>query len=91
MHPSRLVAACFLVVGLLDLLYVGVVAGGASTALATLLLGAGVVLVLASVYGLLRYEENPVVTEYGPVAYLLVGGASVQAFGLAAVLLATVR
>ncbi|WP_232745043.1 hypothetical protein [Halorubrum aethiopicum] len=39
-------------------------------------------LLLASLFGLIRYEENPIVSEYGPITYLLVFGLAIWAVGL---------
>jgi len=82
MHPSRAVALSVLVVALLTLLQVAIADGPRLTAASVLGFVSGVVLLVGSLYGLLRYETNPIVTEYGPMAYLLVGAASLWAVGL---------
>ncbi|WP_318568155.1 hypothetical protein [Salinigranum marinum] len=82
MHPSRAVALSLLVVALLTLLQVGIADRPRLTAVAVLRFVGGIVLLVGSLYGLLRYETSPTVTEYGPKAYLLVGAASLWAVGL---------
>ena len=82
MHPSRVVALSFLFLSLL--LLIQLVMGGAfriSVATVFQLLG-GVVLLLTSLYGLIRYEENPIVTEYGPLTYLLILGIVTWSLGI---------
>ncbi|KDS90093.2 hypothetical protein FK85_22095 [Halorubrum saccharovorum] len=74
MHPSRLVAICFVAVSVLLLAQIGIVGGRPFTAGAVLQGIGGVVLLLAGLYGVVRYEENPIVDEYGPTTYLLVFG-----------------
>jgi hypothetical protein len=83
MHPSRLVSACFLVVSILLLAQLGTTELLKSTAATGLQAGGGIVLFVGSVYGFVRCEANPVVTEYGPMTYLLVFGTFVWATGLA--------
>lgn len=41
-----------------------------------------VILFGGSLYGLVRYEENPIVTEYGPQAYSLMGASLLWTLGL---------
>ncbi len=82
MHPSRLVAVCFLFVSVLLLAQVGIAGELRVTAGTALQLIGGVFLLLASLFGLIRYEENPIVSEYGPITYLLVFGLAIWAVGL---------
>ena len=42
----------------------------------------GIVLLVSSLYGLVRYEENPIVTEYGPMTYLLLFGLLLWTVGM---------
>ncbi|MBO4247543.1 hypothetical protein IL252_06905 [Halomicrobium sp. IBSBa] len=73
MHPSRVVSLCFLGVSLLLVAQLGVVSPFALTLPTVVQLLGAAMLMLGSLYGLVRYEENPIVTEYGPAAYLLIG------------------
>lgn len=82
MHPARAVALSLLAVALLTLLQVGIADGPRLTAASVLQFVSGVFLLVGSLYGLLRHETNPIVTEYGPMAYLLGGAASLWAVGL---------
>lgn len=50
----------------------------------------GVTLLAASVYAAVRYETEPLVSEYGPTTYLLVTAALVWIAALAARLALTV-
>ena len=59
----------------------------ANTSTVFLLLG-GIVLLGSSLYGLVRYEDNPIVTEYGPMTYLLLFGLLFWAVGMIVRLLA---
>lgn len=97
-HPSRLVAICFFVVSVLSLTsfavdsevqFSALTALSADGALTALQLFGSAFLFVASLYGIVRYEENPIVTEYGPTTYLLVGGALLYAIGLTGQLLWT--
>ena len=82
MHPSRVVAICFATVGVLLLAQVGIVGGRPFTS-GTVLQGiGGVVLLLAGLFRVVRYEENPIVDEYGPTTYLLIFGMGIWAIGL---------
>ena len=87
MHPSRLVALGFLTVSVLLGAQVGLGGGVRLTASTVFLLFGGVFLLCASLYGLVRYEANPIVTEYGPTTYLLLFALGLQAAGLLARLL----
>jgi len=82
MHPSKLVAICFATVGVLLLAQVGIVDGRPLTAGTGLQLIGGAVLLLAGLFGVVRYEENPIVDEYGPTTYLLVFGLGIWTVGL---------
>ncbi|ACV47098.1 MULTISPECIES: hypothetical protein [Halomicrobium] len=75
MHPSRVVALCFLGVSLLLVAQLGLVSPFTLTLPTVVQLLGAAMLVLGSLYGLVRYEENPIVTEYGPEAYLLIGAS----------------
>lgn len=75
MHPSRLVALCFMGVSLLLLAQLGVASPLALTVPVLVQLFGAIVLLLGSLYGLVQYEENPIVTEYGPKAYVLIGAS----------------
>jgi len=82
MHSSRAIALGFLVVSTLSLVEWGLVEQF-STALPALLLAVGsAFLFVSSVYGLVRYESNPVVTEYGPTAYVLLVACAVWILGI---------
>lgn len=83
MHPSRLVSVCFLVVSILLLAQLGTTEPLQPTAGTVLQAGGGAVLFVGALYGIVRYEANPVVTKYGPMTYLLVFGTFVWATGLA--------
>jgi hypothetical protein len=87
MHPSRLVSVCFFVVSILLLAQLGTAEPLQPTAGTALQAVGGVTLFLGSLYGIVRYEQNPVVTEYGPMTYLLVFGTFVWATGLVVQLL----
>jgi predicted metal-binding membrane protein len=82
MHPSRTVALSVLAVALLTLLQVGVAGRPRLTTVFVVRLIGAVVLLVGGLYGFVRYETDPIVTEYGPKAYLLVGAASLWAAGL---------
>ncbi|MBP1902710.1 hypothetical protein J2744_002403 [Halorubrum trapanicum] len=84
MHPSRLVAICFVTVSVLLLAQVGIVGGRPLTAGTALQLLGGAFLLVAGLFGVVRYEENPVVDEYGPTTSLLVFGLVLWAVGLLA-------
>ncbi|MCY4731818.1 hypothetical protein KY092_14760 [Natronomonas gomsonensis] len=87
MHPSRLVSACFLVVSILLLAQIGTTEPLQATAATVLQASGGIVLFVGAVYGFVRYEANPIVTEYGPMTYVLVFGTFVWATGIAVRLL----
>jgi len=80
MHPSRLVSLVLLVVSVL-IIAQAVLIDEATASTGFLLLG-GIVLLGGSLYGLVRYEENPIVREYGPMTYLLVFGSLLWAVGM---------
>ena len=82
MHPSRLVALCFLLLSVLLLAQLGI-DGQFVPSIGTIfqLIG-GVLLLLTGFYGLFRYEENPIVAEYGPLTYLLIFGIVTWALGI---------
>ena len=82
MHPSRAVALCFLFVSVLLVAQVGIAGEPRVTAGAVLQLIGGVFLFLTSLFGLIRDEENPIVSEYGPKTYLLISGLVIWAVGL---------
>jgi|AntRauTorcE11898_2_1112593.scaffolds.fasta_scaffold85127_2 hypothetical protein len=76
MHPSRAIALGFLVVSLLSLVEWGLVEQFSTTFPVLFLAVASGGLLVASIYGLVRYDSNPIVTEWGSTAYaLLVGSA----------------
>jgi len=75
MHPSRLIALCFLGVSLLLLVQLGVASPFAFTVPTLVQLLGAVALLLSSLYGLAAYEDNPIVTDYGPKAYALVAAS----------------
>ena len=82
MHPSRLVSLTTLVVSVLIIaqsILIGELQATASTAL---LLSGGIILLGSSLYGLVRYEENPIVTEYGPMTYLFLFGSLLLSAGI---------
>lgn len=84
MHPSRLVSLFLFVVSVLIIaqnILIGELQATASTVF--LLLG-GISLLVTSLYGLIRYEENPIVTEYSPMTYLLFFGLFLWAVGMIA-------
>lgn len=84
MHPSRLVSLFLFIVSVLIIAQntlIGELQASASTAF--LLLG-GIILLVSSLYGLIRYKENPIVTEYGPMTYLLLFGLFLWVVGMIA-------
>jgi len=85
-HPSRLVSVCFLLVGVLLLVDAGV-SGEFRSLGAVLRISGGAVLTVGGLYGAARYEESPIVTEYGAVTYLLLLGFGLWAVGLLAQIL----
>lgn len=74
MHPSRLIALCSITVSVLLIAQVGLIEGFWSTLSTVFQLIGAVFLLIGGVYGFGRYEEDPIVTEYGPMAYLLLFG-----------------
>lgn len=86
MHPSRMVSLCFLSVGILLLVDVGV-SGSLSSLDGVLRVAGGAVLTLGGLYGTVRYDENPILTEYGALTYLLLVGFGLWAAGLVAQIL----
>ncbi|OYR43961.1 hypothetical protein DJ73_13655 [Halorubrum sp. Ea1] len=82
MNPSRLVALCFFFVSVLLLAQVSVGGELRFTIGTVLQLAGGLFLLLTSLYGLARYEENPIVSEYNPLTYLLISGLLLWAVGL---------
>ena len=84
MHPSRLVSLTLLVVSVLVIAQVVLIDGFQANASAVFLLLGGIVLLGSSLYGLVRYEDNPIVTEYGPMTYLLLFGLHFWAVGMIA-------
>ena len=82
MHPSKAVALCFLVVSTLSFVEWALVEQF-STALPALFLAVGsAFLFVSSIYGLVRYESNPIVTEYEPTAYVLLVACAVWILGV---------
>lgn len=69
MHPSRLVALCILFLSVLLLAQVGI-DGQLEPSIGTVfqVIG-GVMLLLTGIYGVVRYGENPVVSEYVPPTF----------------------
>jgi len=84
MHPSRLVSLVLLVVSVLIIAQTVLIRELEATTSTIFLLFGGTVLLVSSLYGLVRYEENPIVTEYGPMTYLLLFGLSLWAVGMIA-------
>lgn len=84
MHPSRVVAFCFFLVSVLLLAQVGLAGEPQLTAGAVLQVIGGVLLFLTGLFGFVRYEQNPIVSAYGPTTYLLVAGLLLWAVGLLA-------
>ena len=74
MHPSRLVSLCCAGVGVLFVSQTAVGSFQLDLEHGWQLFG-GAALVVASLYAAVRYETEPIVTEYGPTTYLLVGVA----------------
>lgn len=84
MHPSRLVALGFFWVSVL-LFAQFVVADPLRFSVPTIIqLVGAVTLLVTGLYGLVRHEENPIVTEWGPMAYLLVSSTLILIVGLIA-------
>ena len=88
MHPSRLVSLVMLVVSALVIAQAVFIHGLQANASTVFLLLGGIVLLGSSLYGLVRYENNPIVTEYGLMTYLLLFGLLFWAVGMIARLLA---
>jgi len=84
MHPSRTVALCFMGVSLLLFAQLGVASPLVLTVPTLVQLLGAVVLLLGSLYGLVQYDEHPIVTEYGPKAYVLIGASLFWFVALAA-------
>lgn len=82
MHPSRLVSLTSLVVSVLIISQSVLIGELQVTASTVLLLLGGIILLGSSLYGLVRYEENPIVTEYGPMTYLFLFGSLLFAIGM---------
>lgn len=82
MHPSRLVALCFFVVGVFLLAQIGVAGKLRIMDAAMLQVIGGIFLLLTGLVGFFRYEANPIVSEYGSVTYLLIFGLFIWAAGL---------
>ena len=82
MDPSRLVALCFLVLSVLLLAQLGIDGQFALSFGTIFQLIGGVLLLLTGLYGVFRYEENPIVAEYGPLTYLLIFGIVTWALGI---------
>ncbi|PHQ38588.1 hypothetical protein DJ69_10890 [Halorubrum persicum] len=82
MHPSRLVALCFITVSALLIAQVGVIEGVQFAPSTVFQLIGATFLLISGIYGFARYEVNPVVTEYGPMAYLLLFGFGLWAVGI---------
>lgn len=84
MHPSRLVSLALLGVGVLLIAQAGLIDGFQATASTILLLLGGIALLGSSLYGLVQYENSPIVTEYGVMTYLLLFGLLLWAVGMTA-------
>jgi len=82
MHPSRLVSMTTLVVSVLIIAQSVLIGELQATASTALLLSGGTILLGSSLYGLVRYEENPIVTEYGPRTYLFLFGSLLLSAGI---------
>lgn len=82
MNPSKFVALCFLVVSLLLVAQVSLGGKLRFTIGTVLQLVGGLFLLLTSLYGLARYEHNPIVSEYNPLTYLLISGLLFWTIGL---------
>jgi hypothetical protein len=81
-NPSRVVAFCFFLVSVLLVAQVGIAGEPQLTAGAVLQVIGGVFLLLASLFGLVRYEQNPIVSEYGATTSLLIAGLVLWTVGL---------
>ncbi|WP_135667155.1 hypothetical protein [Halorhabdus rudnickae] len=88
LHPSRAVSLAYLCLGVLLAVW-GAVSVGESTLGGAMVLVGGIVLLVSSLYGLVRYEINPIVTEYGLQTYALLAGAAIFALGVVVQLIVT--
>lgn len=84
MYPSRLVSLIFLAVSVLIIAQTVLIGELEATPSTIFLLLGGAVLLVSSLYGLVRYKENPIVTEYGLMTYLLLFGLLLWAVGMIA-------
>jgi hypothetical protein len=86
-NPSRLIALSLLLTSSLYLARIVVVEEMQFTLEYTFSVVSGLFLFCGSLYGSVRYEENPIVTEYGPMAYLLLFGSIAMSVGSVALIL----
>lgn len=82
MHPARLFALSYLGVSLLLIGYVAVLVPPFGPVLLVVLLGA-LIGGAASTYGVVRYEDNPMITEYDQQTYTLIGSSLLVAVVIA--------
>ena len=82
MHPSRSLALGFITVSTLLIVQVGLIRRGQLTVGTIFQLIGAVFLLIGGLYGFLRYEENPIITEYGPMAYVFLFGLGLWAVGI---------
>jgi hypothetical protein len=86
-NPSRLIALSLLLTSSLYLARIVVVEEPQFSLRYTLLAVSGLFMFCGSLYGLVQYEENPIVTEYGPMAYLILFGSIAMSVGSVALIL----
>lgn len=84
MHPSRLISLALLVVSVLAIAQAVLLNGFQANASMIFPLLGGLILFVSSLYGLVRYEDSPIVTEYGAMTYLLLFGLLLWAVGMTA-------
>jgi len=87
MHPSRAVSLAYLCLGALVVVWGAITVAEQITFGGALLLVGGAMLLGATLYRLARDESSPIVTEYGPLTYALLGGATLFALGIVVQLL----
>lgn len=75
MNPARSVALGLLLAGGLHLTRIGLLEEPQFALGYVFSVVSGLFVLLGSLYGLVRSEESPIVTEYGPLAYLLLFGS----------------
>lgn len=87
MNPSRLIALSFVLASSLHLARIGVAGEIQFTLGSALSVVSGLFMLFGGLYGSVRYEENPLVTEYSPMAYLLLLGSIAMSVGSVAMIL----